>query len=202
MGRKSFLPILDIMNEKLKFVIVFFGLIIYNFVFVDKISFHFGLEGNTKAFSSLTLISIISAIVIAPILEESIFRWVLLKNEMIKYYLYILYSLCIILFIDVNTGVILLLFFSGGLLLLHKVKEESSLIFYVFIFFGAITFSLIHIPVISGSSLRINLIIAISAFLPIGFFLSLIRTKFGLIYSILLHCVYNVIILSVNEVVY
>ncbi len=190
------------MKEIRKIGSVFTGLFLYNYFVVDKISLHYGLTGGMRSFSDLSTISVLSAIVIAPLIEESVFRGVLVKNDGIKFYMYIFLSVLVCLFIDVFSGIILSCAFLGLFLLFLKRKGEFDWIFVAFVIFGAITFCLVHVPVIGAPTYQINLFVSLLAFLPVGLFLSFSRVKYGLRYSILLHGLYNLIILCLNAIVY
>ena len=191
-----------VMGEAFGIRLVFFGLILYNYLVVDQFSFYFGLEGAERSFSSLSFVAILSAILVAPALEEALFRWVLLKGDRMKFYIYMLFSICILFFINSYFGCVLLISFFCLLLVVNKLKSESDFLFKVFLVIAALTFSVVHIPVVDAPRLWVGFLIALMAFFPIGLFFSFSRIRFGLKYSILVHSLYNLLILGINEIVY
>ena len=197
-----FFTIFSVRSKILLFVLIFFGLLIYNFIIVDRVSLHFNLSGGMKSISSISPIGLLSALLLAPLIEESLFRWALVRNEIIKYFLYIFISMCILFFIEIYSGILFISIFSVILFIKNRKNIESELSFRVFILFGSLAFSIIHIPVINGATIMIDILMALLAFFPIGLFFSFVRIQVGIKYSILIHGIYNLIILSINEIIY
>ena len=190
------------MKKPVLYFLLFFLLILYNFLIVDKVSFHFNLLGGMEKVSTSSTLSLISAILLAPIIEESVFRWALIRKNLIKYPIYMIISAIIFLFINSYLGVTILAIYSILLILKLWKNDEREVFFNIFILVSALSFSLVHVPVIKAETLSISVLISILAFLPIGIFFSLTRIQFGIKYSILSHAVYNSLILITNEVVY
>lgn len=190
-------------NKIIILILIFFLLIIFNYLVSDKISAILGLEGYKKSFSDMNNLAIISALVIAPIIEESIFRYSLLRGNNYKFFIYISFCLIIVLFINIWIGVILLFGFSVlSFLYFYFLKTESKLRFIFFIILSAITFSIMHIPAINGETIWINTLVVSVSLFPIGLFFCLVRSDFGFEVAILAHFTYNLLTLSFNEIIY
>jgi hypothetical protein len=190
------------MKKTVLYISFFFLLILYNFLIVDKVSFHYNLVGGMEKISTSSTLSLISAILLAPIIEESVFRWALIRNNLIKYPIYMIISAILFLFINKFLGVAILAIYAMLLILKLWKNDEREVFFNIFILVSALSFCFVHIPVIKAETWSINVFISILAFLPIGIFFSLTRIQFGIKYSILSHAVYNSLILITNEVVY
>lgn len=190
------------MNKTLKFTLVFFTLLAYNFLIVDSFTIYFNLSNGMKTLTTSSLITLLSAILFAPLIEESIFRLAIIQNNNFKYYIYLVVSICILLFIEAYSGILLVIVFSSLFLIKTKFKNENENHFNLFLIIAAITFSIVHLPVINASSLSINVFMALIAFLPIGLFLSYIRVSYGIQGSIISHSIYNLLTLAINEIIY
>lgn len=183
--------------------LVFLFLILFNYLVADKVSANFGLEGFKKSISDMDNLALLSALVIAPLLEESLFRYSLTKGNNYKYFIYLLMCVLIVLFINIWSGIILLLGFSV-LAYLHfsLFKTESRFQFIIFLFMSAITFSIVHIPAINGENIFINMYVVSLSLFPIGLFFCIIRNDFGFGFAIFTHFTYNLLTISLNEIIY
>lgn len=150
----------------------------------------------------MSSLAIFSALIVAPFIEESVFRYSLQKNNIYKFFIYMILTILILTFINLYIGLFLLLAFGYFSLQGFKLKTESDTAFKAFVILSALTFSLCHIPMINGpSSWKSGLIVIVSLF-PVGLFFSYIRIESGFKYSIFTHILYNLIILTINEIIY
>lgn len=108
---------------------IFLILLIYNYLIVDRVSLYFHLAGGMKSVSSISSIGLLSALLLAPLIEETLFRWALVRNNIIKYFIYIFISICILFFIEIYSGILFILIFSVILFTKNKKKIESELNF-------------------------------------------------------------------------
>ncbi len=181
---------------------MFFSLLAYNFLIIDSITIYFNLSNGIKTITTSSLITLLSAILFAPLIEEFVFRWSLNRNDDVKYYIYLLVSVCILFFVETYFGILLFTIFSYLFSFKYKFKTESKIHFNLFLFSAAISFCIVHIPVINAPTLSINIFMALITFLPIGLFFSYIRVCIGLREAIISHSIYNLLTLAINEVIY
>jgi membrane protease YdiL (CAAX protease family) len=132
------------------------------------------------------LIAII--VIIVPIIEEYIFRFFIKSSN--KLFL-ILLGILPFLLIDILIYIpVFILFFS---FILFKKKNEK-VIFRIFI--SSLVFSLVHIGNYSFYNNNYYIILPLLILFGLGNILALIRLKFGIVYSIFAHSLYNFLLLS------
>ena len=85
-------------------------------------------------------------------------------------------------------------------------KKIARINFIYFFLISSFFFAFVHIPVINSTYTELNfgtrLIVVTFSIFPIAIILGLVRYKYGLKYSILLHILNNGLILLLNSVIY
>jgi membrane protease YdiL (CAAX protease family) len=186
-------------------LIFFILILIYTYFVSDPVFQFYEIEGYDDSFKDLDKVGVFSALLIAPVLEEFIFRGYLTGYR--KHFLFIIPQI-IILFIVLDDYFILILLLSALLIFLFyydKRRSEniiSNQLLYFSIFFTSILFSLIHYKNFQIDSLNFSLTLSLIAFLPGALFLAYVRYKKGLVYSILVHFLFNLLTLTINGIKY
>jgi membrane protease YdiL (CAAX protease family) len=183
----------------------FILILIYTYFVSDPVFRFYEIEGYDDSFKDLDKVGVFSALLIAPVLEEFIFRGYLTGYR--KHFLFIIPQI-IIVFILLYDYFILILLFSALLIFLFyydKRRSEnliSNQLLYFSIFFTSILFSLIHYKNFQIDSLNFSLTLSLLAFLPGALFLAYVRYKKGLVYSVLVHFLFNLLTLTINGIIY
>jgi len=189
----------------LRSFIFFILILIYTYFVSDPVFQFYEIEGYDDSFRDLDKVGVFSALLIAPVLEEFIFRGYLTGYR--KHFLFIIPQI-IILFIVLDDYFILILLLSALLIFLFyydKRRSEniiSNQLLYFSIFFTSILFSLIHYKNFQIDSLNFSLTLSLIAFLPGALFLAYVRYKKGLVYSVLVHFLFNLLTLTINGIIY
>src|SRR5690606_348396 len=170
------------------------------------------LEGQDYVKSINEGYSVFISCFIAPLIEEVTFRLPLMKFDVINFR--ISFSLFIGLLLSFITSLVsdvtinpFVIQFSFGLvafILTYKLKFEKFRTYWDnnsnIIFWGILLlFCLSHIPQFLMYNLDLGLIMKSTvSILLSGIFLAFARIRYGIIYSIFIHCIYNYIILVMN----
>lgn len=147
--------------------------------------------------------------ILAPVLEESVFRWHLRKRYVSVYFVLLSVAGLIIWFTPI-TWLCFLIFFAGltmAIVMEYYLKKKSQTSQYLlrkkmfpFVFyFSAIIFGLVHLGNFEGLTFKDPaFIIFISSQTFGGLTMGYICIKYGLRYSMLLHACYNFIFLILS----
>jgi hypothetical protein len=180
------------------------ALLIYNFLFADTIAGFFQTDSHTKTFASIGWTGVLSALILAPVIEEFVFRKGLSgKPQDLKYVVIMPIPL---MFLNFWLGLViwlsLLLYFFGGQNKNFNVPLKGHL-YNVLVFSSAVIFSIMHVITIDDiDSILIKIMLCLVAFLPTALYLTYVRVRYGFIYAILAHALLNGIALSLNSVIY
>ncbi|MGK0379594.1 MAG: membrane protease YdiL (CAAX protease family) [Patiriisocius sp.] len=185
-------------------------LLIYSFTIGDSISDYYRITSHKTIVDFIDYEIWISAIFIAPIIEEFLFRLALTKIK----YLNLIWILPNVLFaILIYFKFFSFLFIPLGLFafiifLLYKQNFSLDKLYTKNIMFWVINssfiFSFIHIVYLLNESLLFfeKALIVFVVFLPVGLTLASIRIRYGIIYSLLLHSLLNFFTILLNHVIY
>jgi membrane protease YdiL (CAAX protease family) len=191
------------------FYIICIFLIIGLHLFNTCIQIFLEVNIDLDTFSNSSVIKVISALLIAPVVEEIIFRTHLGNKDWNAWFIYLMLIVVAAVFWNISRIMSGSIFVLISFLLIITVKNKGpKLIFnkyFAWIFFlTAILFSLVHIQIVhealGSSSYRLSIAVTLVSFLPVGIIFGLIRMKFGLPQSILFHGLNNLIALSLNEI--
>lgn len=151
-------------------------------------------------------VALLIACILAPLLEESLFRWHLRSKYLSIYF--VCFTLALIADYFINSPFlrwpIYIIFFIISLIIhgyFKRMDIRKKVVFqrqsfgYLF-YYSAIIFGLIHLTNIKGLTLSnpVFIIFVISQFFS-GLSMGYMRIKYGLIYSILLHGIFNFIMI-------
>ena len=168
-----------------------------------------------KEYDSLDMIkefgvvgSILFVCVLAPFLEEYVFRWFLKKIYATIYFLFFTISAIFIAalgneYVEVAVFLIFLITAMFAANYLKKLSQTKKLdlwktYFPIIFYLSAIVFGLIHISNYDGLTIKDpTFILYVSTQIIGGLSLGYIRIKYGLKYSILFHASYNSFVLGV-----
>ncbi|EIM78570.1 hypothetical protein A3SI_02371 [Nitritalea halalkaliphila LW7] len=150
----------------------------------------------------LDWLSLLFALLFAPIMEESVFRYALERNNSYKYITHIGVALLFVGGIDLYLGSFFLVLFIGFLMHFGRHKKESTTAFRFFVLSSALLFCLVHIPNVGDVSLGLASLILVICLFPAALVFSYVRVRYGFGYAILTHGLFNLSILTLNEVLY
>lgn len=190
----------------IKFFVFFILTIIYTYAVSDPIFQFYEIEGYDDSFRDLDRVGVFSGLLIAPVLEELIFRGYLTGYR--KHFLFIIPQIIIILIILHDYYFILALLFSAFLMFIFyydKRRNDSRIsqqTLYFSVFFTSVLFSIIHYQNFAIDSLSFSLALSLIAFLPGALFLVYVRYHGGLVYSIIAHFLLNLSTLIINGLIY
>lgn len=153
-------------------------------------------------------VAIILGVIVAPLIEEVIFRWQLRKPKLSVCFVVISAALLVSSFIsnEYTKFFIFISFFVVGLFVFASIEKLSRLKtvqvfrgYYIFLFYyTAIIFGYVHITNIKGLTVSDpSFIIYISSQLFGGLSMGYIRIKYGLGYSMLLHGCFNAVVIPI-----
>jgi membrane protease YdiL (CAAX protease family) len=147
---------------------------------------------------------IFAGLILAPIIEEFIFRLVLIPKIRNFVFLCCFTLIMMLFFLIRNHPIYFFVFLLASMFIIYIIKDKRLLkrlqVFiiknfrYIF-YFSCISFGFYHI---TNFSLIDYKVILLSPFIVLpqvlgGFFLGFIRTRFGIIYSIIFHSMINVL---------
>jgi len=144
-------------------------------------------------------IRFLQSVIITPILEEFSFRsYINLKKKSILYSIIFLAVFIILAFLNkiliLGYVLTLLLLFCITLLFIKEKLLNSKFIFKILWIFSAFIFALIHINGMEYTDKSLVIIIlSIMPFFILGIGLGYARLKYGLIFSILIHIMFNLV---------
>lgn len=183
---------------------IFVLILISNFLIGDPLSSYLGAEAYTKGMLQLSNVELLSALVLAPVLEELIFRTHLTQNKKFQFTIPIMIIVAVISLSAYGQWVLVMgvVIFFVTIYFLSKSKFEHTR-YFVALFFGtALIFTLMHMPNFHSRSTTGDLIIALVSLFPMAVFFGYMRFKYGLVFSILTHSINNLLVLGLNTIFY
>ncbi|WP_186757383.1 CPBP family glutamic-type intramembrane protease [Echinicola salinicaeni] len=186
-------------------LILYLILMVYNHFIVDSIAYYFEVTGETPDFQSSDWEDLLGLLIIAPFLEELIFRAYL--SGYVKHYLFIVIPIIISSLLNFS-WIIWIILFSGALITLFYMEsingkdgsKISKKLLYLSILFISVLFAFSHLKTIEGDSDLNRYLVVLMAFVPGGIFLSCIRLEKGLWTAMLFHSLINFTVLSLNSI--
>lgn len=188
---------------KLKELLNFFGLLCYIYIITDPIASFFGISSNEQVFNDYELKGIIRVLIIAPILEELLFR-IHLSGQRNHAWGSLLMIIPISLIFNLGWIIIILLLFGGFIVLFYEKFSEiiSDKFFNLVFYISSFLFALAHFPVIDANTIYGRFLIIIIAYFPIGIYFGYMRKKYGLSISVCTHSLLNFSVLAINSQIY
>ncbi len=211
------------METNLKKIIpnYYFGLLLltislvgYNFCAVSYIEDRYKIIEPQDTFMSLGILGMFSALILAPFLEEFIFRYTLSKSY--KYGLIVLIIWVIISIYIMSNFVIIFSYIciiSVLILLIHfftfgsefkicQLDKSKFIIFWLHFLSSSIVFCLAHVIILSKYDMNylLKFLITLIVFLPLSLTLATLRYKKGMKFNLFLHSLHNLGIILVNSI--
>ena len=177
-------------------------LILYQFLVAERIALWLDIVPPKDTFSSLSTIQIISAIFIAPVIEESVCRYHLSNKKKGKWMFIIMLALSPILLsnLGIITIVLLVIITLFSLITYKKWKNYiNDKLFIPALLISSLLFSLFHVSLIKSGSIINDIIMAIVAFFPFAVSQGMLIKRSNLLTVILFHSCYNSLILVFND---
>jgi len=183
--------------------------VFYNLAVSHLIGISFPLKQPLKpdTFLNSSILTLVSGILIAPIIEEIAARGFLSTEK--KYLLCLpLLFLAIIAAFNANVfSIIVVGFLAIFFITIFLNKKYFDFVYQhyinLLIVFSCLTFSLAHVGVIEKYfSFEVALFTSIVVFFPLAYLLARVRIAYGLKYSILLHSIHNILMFSMNSLIY
>ena len=179
----------------------------YQYLLIDPMAIRLGVGGMDKAFSNSNTITIFSALILAPILEELLVRGYMSGKYIHFWFFFILPIIGALVFMNfwwlmIGIGLVFLIW---ALLKYKKNPDQtyiSSGLFYTTYIFTALFFAILHIENIETDSIFQKVTFCMISLTPGALLFGWIRYQGGLHYSIILHGLYNLITISLNELLY
>lgn len=183
--------------------------VFYNLIISHLVSLFASLKQPLKqdTFYNISSLTLVSALVVAPFIEELIFRGFLSTKR--AYYFTIPILLPIIFYaFHFNryalaiVGILSLLF----VIVCFNAKSFDFIytrLFNVLVIFSCLSFCLAHIIVMEKYfSFQTALLSSILVFTPLAYLLAKVRMIYGIVYSILAHSLHNIFMLGLNSLIY
>ncbi|UXE66079.1 MAG: hypothetical protein KA713_16690 [Chryseotalea sp. WA131a] len=186
-----------------------FCCIIYNMSLTHFIGIAFPLKKlmTPDTFFNSTSLNLISSVIIAPTIEEIAARGFLSGNRIYFLSLPLLF-LAILAGFDFSVFSIIIVGITVFFFLALLYKQEYYDVVYnryvsQLIIFSCLSFSLAHVIVIQKYfDFHIALFASIFVYYPLAYLLAKVRIAYGLRYSIMMHSIHNVLIISFNSLFY
>ena len=197
--------------EKFQFVfIVLVLLLVYNFSIADSLSEHYNLTIHKNNISFAEYDIWFSAIFLAPIIEESLFRLPLSENENLNWMLFFPFLIfSIVAFFTFQYFLIISILLFLYVVYQIFIKSNTFTQFYVknkylVIVFVSVAFSFAHIVLLSNEPLLPwdKLLLVLVAYFPISIALAYFRIKNGILTAILFHSSVNLSTIILNNFIY
>ncbi|MCC9138791.1 type II CAAX prenyl endopeptidase Rce1 family protein [Pontibacter silvestris] len=188
-------------GEVINFVII----IIYVYLVADPISKMLGASVQTESIHSFSNIELLIAIILAPIYEEIIFRTHLSGER--KHFWSILIIIVILVVVFNNLGLFfiipvatffIVIIFNYQKFFNFAIEKHFNITFYV----TSVLFAVVHYQNIDVDSPIKKIVILLLTYVPISIYFGYIRKKYGLLSSITVHSINNLLILYINSLVY
>lgn len=189
-------------------IIFLIVILLFNFLIVDNISRWLSLSFHKG--SALNFGIFISGVIIAPLLEEILFRFPLRKSRYTVILLFIPIALCFLVFryYFSNLLFIPILIFSYAVFLFTKNRKTLEFVYENNKFFwwtiNPLIFSICHIFYLDNESIGMahKILVLFISYIPISILAIFLRIKFGILYAILLHSALNFCSLIINHLLY
>lgn len=195
-------------SKILRFVIISTIIIFcYQYLLIDPLAIQMGIGGMDLGFSNSNSLTIISALLIAPILEELLSRGFLSGKREHFWFFFLQPILGAFIFKEfwwffLGTGLVVLVW----ILREEQKKTEDNYIsrslFYFSFIFTALFFTILHYDNIESQSLVFKLSFTFAAILPGALLFGWIRYQRGLRYSMAAHALFNLFTITLNEWLY
>lgn len=205
-------PIIDLKNkidsQFLKILaIAFLAEIAFTYLISDPIAMRLGVTGFDDTFSTVDNFSIWSALLIAPIIEELLFRFHLSGKREHAYCFLIPLFITMLVFITywyfcLIGAIIFLVFIRGEAYKFPEKKELSSTLFYTIFIITAVMFSSLHYVNIVVENEMLAIFLVIIALTPSALLFGYVRYKKGLLYAIVFHSLSNLTTFILNDLIY
>jgi hypothetical protein len=187
----------------LRELLLFSLLMSYIYLITDPIAALLNITSHTQTFKDFHYKGLFSVLIIAPIVEEVLFR-IHLSGQKKHAWGVLLMAIPLSLVFHFAWILIIVLLFGGFIILYYD--EFSNFISvrffnYVFYFTGFI-FALSHYNQIDAEMYYGKFIIILIAYFPIGLYFGYIRKKYGFVTGIVIHSFYNFSILAINSQIY
>lgn len=179
----------------------------YEYLLVDPLAMYFGVDGLDKGFSNSGRLDIVSALLLAPVLEELLSRGFLSGKRKHFIFLFIQPFLGMLIFGDYWW---LFLGIGIGFLVwvIHEQNQRpddiylSKPLFYASFIFTTLVFTLLHLGNVESSSSTLDWTFTILGIMPGAILFGWVRYQAGLGYAMLTHGIFNLLTLSLNEALY
>lgn len=192
-----------------KIILFLIVCVFYNLIISHLVSLFATLKQPLKqdTFYNISSLTLVSALVIAPFIEELIFRGFLSTK---RAYLFSIPILLPIIFYAfhfngyalVVVGILSLIF----VILCFNVKSFDFIhtrFFSVLVIFSCLSFCLAHIIVMEKYfNFQTAFLSSILVFTPLAYLLAKVRMIYGIVYSILAHSLHNIFMLGLNSLIY
>jgi len=194
-------------KDVIRYLLLLLCIVLFTSFVIDPIlAYYLDVTGAKDTFISLTSLETISAIIIAPVIEEIIFRTHLsFKRKhfygiffLIVYVGIIFNTFVVVTFIFVAAVLLFVLIFYEQTLKIVIVKNQKLTFFATSILFGCSHFFLLD-AYDFGFFLKFTVLMLY--YLPIAFLLGKIRKNHKLIFPMAAHSLYNVLTLFVNTII-
>ena len=180
---------------------------IYNFLIVDNIFFTLGINSTSSNFQNISIIGFISAIFIAPIIEEIIFRTHLNFKKKHFFGLILMLLAFAVVFnssgwyftvIAVSLSILILVFHDKFQYLIQVRYQKGTFIV------TSILFCLIHYSYLNEYNFSVleKIGLLLLHYLPLSLFLGVLRKKSGLVPSMGAHSLNNFLSILGNSLLY
>jgi membrane protease YdiL (CAAX protease family) len=184
-------------------------LVLYNTI-VDFGLLALNLDVVWDTFGNISSLALLSALVFAPIIEEIIFRTHLSGRSIHSWSLLLMLCAVLIANFNHNRTVMIVFFFilvPAMILVLFSTKAMMFIFrkyFNYTFYITALLFSLMHFTAVNKDvqSWSQSLGITLFAFFPVAIVFGLVRRKYGLVFSILTHCINNILVLTLNSMIF
>ncbi len=187
-------------------IFYFLFLIIYIYIIASPISNNLQASMPIITFHQLNIIEALSILIIAPVVEEILFRIHLSgkKKHIWAIFLMVLSSV-FMLIPDLFVWILIIILLFGGFFLLYY-EEISSILagrfFNHLFYFSSVLFAMVHFHQVDANHILIKILVIIMFFFPLGIYFGYMRKRYGLASSILAHSFYNLSVLVINSLVY
>ncbi|WP_291783874.1 CPBP family glutamic-type intramembrane protease [Cecembia sp.] len=179
----------------------------YQYILIDPIAIKLEIGGLDKGFSNSDSIDILSALLLAPVLEELLSRGFLSGKRKHFIFLFIQPLLGMLIF---GTYWWLFLGIGFGFLvwIIHERNQRpddvylSSALFYASFIFTTLVFTILHVGNVESSSIALDWTFTILGILPAAILFGWVRYQAGLAFSMLTHGIFNLLTISLNEIIY
>lgn len=187
-------------------VFTLLGILIINYLVSDPISRMLEIPIFTRGFNDLSSSQKWSAIIIAPIVEEVVFRNHLKINRKSVLTLSLIPIFGVITFYELGNFVVYIGLILAVLLFVFVVKFfhflNTQIGYRITFFLSSLCFCLMHLNIIGTKWIWSGLFICVISYFPLAMALGYFRVRYGLPIAMLSHALNNFLILILNPIVY